>query len=104
MSSDRIQEAASRLCEYLGCLPFDLNVMMPEPVRADWYDENGFPDVAAWLRGLQSPPGPHSGCGKNGCGTEVIEPHLCPFGSEIHGRSDTCRCCDDCAYECAMDI
>ena len=33
------------------------------------------------------------------------EPHLCPFGREIHGDDESlCNCCADCEYQCAMDI
>ena len=28
----------------------------------------------------------------------------CPFASEIHGDESECDCCDDCRYQCAMDI
>ena len=39
--------------------------------------------------------------GKN----ETAEPHTCPFAEEIGDDSETlCTCCDECAYECAMDI
>lgn len=30
--------------------------------------------------------------------------HTCPFAEEIHGCTDTCTCCSECEYECAMDI
>lgn len=31
--------------------------------------------------------------------------HTCPYGAEINGDTKSlCNCCDDCAYECAMDI
>ena len=35
---------------------------------------------------------------------EVIQPHTCPFAEEIHGRTDLCNCCEECTYQCAMDI
>ena len=40
-------------------------------------------------------------CGKN----PAEEPHTCPYAEEIGGDSETlCTCCEDCRYECAMDI
>jgi hypothetical protein len=40
-------------------------------------------------------------CGKN----PAQPPHTCPFAEEIHGDSESkCNCCDDCTYQCAMDI
>ena len=39
------------------------------------------------------------------CGDTSIEEHTCPFSEEIHGDSETlCNCCDECTYQCAMDI
>lgn len=40
------------------------------------------------------------------CGRPVSgEAHTCPYKEDIHDDSETlCNCCDDCAYECAMDI
>jgi len=39
------------------------------------------------------------------CNTEEIEEHTCPFAEEIYGDTTTlCNCCDECAYQCAMDI
>lgn len=33
------------------------------------------------------------------------EAHTCPFSCEIHENYDRmCDCCEDCTYECAMDI
>ena len=44
----------------------------------------------------------HSKCK---CGDPSIEEHTCPFSEEIHGDSETmCNCCDECTYQCAMDI
>ena len=33
-------------------------------------------------------------------------PHSCPYAEEIKGNDDPeyCTCCDDCRYECCMDI
>jgi len=40
-------------------------------------------------------------CRKN----PAAEPHTCPYAEEINGDSETlCTCCEDCQYECAMDI
>ena len=37
--------------------------------------------------------------------TVPIEPHTCPFSVEIHDDYDTlCNCCEECEYQCAMDI
>ena len=31
--------------------------------------------------------------------------HTCPYAEEIGGDSESmCNCCDDCTYQCAMDI
>jgi uncharacterized protein (TIGR02996 family) len=38
------------------------------------------------------------------CRHERIEPHECPYASEIHGDNRLCTCCDFCADECARDI
>jgi hypothetical protein len=40
------------------------------------------------------------------CGSkEEIEEHTCPFASDVWGDNTTlCTCCEDCTYECAMDI
>jgi hypothetical protein len=39
------------------------------------------------------------------CGDPSIEEHTCPFSEEIHGDSESmCNCCDECTYQCAMDI
>lgn len=41
----------------------------------------------------------------HGCSHEKDEPHTCPFAEEIHGDNETlCTCCDECTYQCAMDI
>ena len=40
-------------------------------------------------------------CGEN----PATEPHPCPFNEDLHGDSETlCTCCEDCRYQCAMDI
>jgi len=42
--------------------------------------------------------------GRN-CDNEKSEPHTCPFKEEInHDLKTLCECCDNCTYECAMDI
>lgn len=42
---------------------------------------------------------------RGGCKNPAAEPHTCPFSEEINGDSESlCNCCDDCMYECAMDI
>lgn len=40
-------------------------------------------------------------CGKN----PATEPHTCPFQFDIHDDDKfQCTCCEDCTYECAMDV
>lgn len=36
----------------------------------------------------------------------TIEPHSCPYAEDIHGNLSPsfCRCCDNCIYQCQMDI
>ena len=43
-------------------------------------------------------------CGR--CHTKLARPpHTCPFSSEINDDNETlCDCCDECEYECAMEI
>ena len=41
---------------------------------------------------------PKCKCGKEGHRQE------CPYAGEIHGEIKMCNCCDDCHYECRMDI
>lgn len=44
-------------------------------------------------------------CNKEYREDETVEPHTCPYAEEINDDHDTmCWCCDDCTYECAMDI
>lgn len=44
-------------------------------------------------------------CGRGDCKNPAAEDHTCPFAEEINGDFESlCNCCDDCAYECAMDI
>ena len=41
------------------------------------------------------------------CGHNAKTPYLhsCPFAEDMHGDyTKQCRCCSDCAYQCAMDI
>lgn len=39
------------------------------------------------------------------CGEEGEELHTCPFAEDVADDFETlCNCCDDCTYECAMDI
>lgn len=36
---------------------------------------------------------------------QAKELHECPFEKEIHGNDKTeCNCCDDCTYDCYMEI
>lgn len=36
---------------------------------------------------------------------DAIEPHICPYKQDVYDDEDTlCTCCEDCIYECAMDI
>lgn len=30
--------------------------------------------------------------------------HACPFKEEIHNNTEECNCCDECRYQCSMDI
>ena len=47
------------------------------------------------------PPECQGGCGKPG----EDEDHTCPYNEDVNNDSaSTCNCCDDCAYQCAMDI
>jgi len=40
-----------------------------------------------------------------GCGhAPAAESHECPYALEIGGSGEHCNCCEDCRYECAMDI
>ena len=40
-------------------------------------------------------------CGQPG----TDENHPCPFAEEINdNHEDVCNCCEDCQYECTMDI
>ena len=39
------------------------------------------------------------------CGELGEENHPCPFAQDIHDDSETlCNCCENCNYECCMDI
>lgn len=39
------------------------------------------------------------------CGCKGEAEHTCPFSSEINGDDTTlCNCCEECTYQCAMDI
>lgn len=41
-----------------------------------------------------------------GCGA-TVEPvlHSCPYQAEINDDdSDVCNCCENCAYECALEV
>ena len=49
------------------------------------------------------PPINDSVCGR--CKTEqAIPDHTCPYAQEIHNDDKLCNCCDDCQYNCAMEI
>ncbi len=40
-------------------------------------------------------------CEKNA----ATSPHSCPYQADVNEDSETlCTCCEDCEYECAMDI
>ncbi len=42
---------------------------------------------------------------RNKSPTPGLEPHTCPYASEIHGDDTVlCNCCDYCAQQCADDI
>lgn len=46
-------------------------------------------------------------CGmRDNCQNEATkEMHPCPYAQEIFDDDeDVCNCCDNCTYECAMDI
>ena len=32
------------------------------------------------------------------------EDHECPYSSEINNDHSTCNCCEECEYQCSMDI
>lgn len=39
------------------------------------------------------------------CGEQEVAPHTCPYSEDIHNDSETlCQCCEECTYQCAMDI
>ena len=38
------------------------------------------------------------------CDAETIEPHECPYASEIKNCFDTCKCCKYCESLCQDDI
>lgn len=44
--------------------------------------------------------------GHSDCENEAApKMHPCPYNEDINDDdSPVCRCCDDCAHECAMDI
>jgi hypothetical protein len=29
---------------------------------------------------------------------------LCPYSQDLYGQENECNCCNECRYECAMDI
>lgn len=33
-----------------------------------------------------------------------IEPHECPYLSELHKDDSLCTCCESCVEECAIEI
>ncbi len=42
------------------------------------------------------------GCGKNPATKEL---HSCPYQADVNNDDrECCKCCSDCAYECAMCI
>jgi hypothetical protein len=48
-----------------------------------------------------------SGCGSNrsNCTNAPSDHHTCPFSEDVNDDHETlCTCCEDCAYECAMDV
>jgi hypothetical protein len=39
------------------------------------------------------------------CDNEAEPEHTCPYASEIYDDEETlCTCCEQCSYQCAMDI
>lgn len=39
------------------------------------------------------------------CGEPAIDPHPCPYAEDVNNDSEMhCVCCDECRYQCAMDI
>jgi hypothetical protein len=38
------------------------------------------------------------------CGAKGQPDHTCPYATEINEDDRKCNCCDECAYQCAMDI
>ena len=44
-------------------------------------------------------------CPTHACSGDRQTPHPCPFKAEIHNDEESlCECCDNCTYQCAMDI
>lgn len=44
-------------------------------------------------------------CKYGNCKNPTDYMHSCPFAEEINDNyEEQCTCCDDCTYECAMDI
>ena len=46
----------------------------------------------------------YGNCEKS-CGNSAEELHPCPYQAELYDNNeDTCNCCDECSYQCAMGI
>jgi hypothetical protein len=42
---------------------------------------------------------------KCNCGNEQDDEHTCPFAEDVGNDSESlCRCCEECTYQCAMDV
>lgn len=41
---------------------------------------------------------------KCGCGADSPGLHTCPFAEEIWNDTDECACCDECTYQCMLEI
>ena len=41
----------------------------------------------------------------SGCGNDGKEAHGCPYKEDINSDYETlCNCCEECQYQCCMDI
>jgi len=38
------------------------------------------------------------------CNNPAEEEHACPYKDEYGDSETLCRCCNECTYQCAMDI
>lgn len=38
------------------------------------------------------------------CGAKAAAKHVCPYACEINNDESLCDCCEECSYQCAMDV